>query len=70
MNNLNKNILALRNKYHLSQKEFGESVGVQRSAIASYETLGRTPKINTLILIADTYNITLDELIRGDIKEE
>lgn len=70
MINLSKNLIALREKNNLSQKEFADSIGVPRSTVASYENFHRIPKLNTLILIADTYGVTLDCLIRGSIKEE
>jgi transcriptional regulator with XRE-family HTH domain len=68
--NIGRNIATLRKNNHLSQEEFGRKLGVRRSTIAGYENMERTPNIRSLILIADTYNVTLDELIKGVIKEE
>lgn len=46
-----------------SQKEVAKELNIDRSQIASYET-GRTqPDIETLGLLADFYNVSLDWLI-------
>jgi len=56
---------ALRKKESLKQKDLAENLNVDRSAIANYERGDRTPSLETLINIANTFEVSLDYLIKG-----
>lgn len=52
----------LREKNNLTQKEFGEKVGVSAPTVVAYEQGKKKPSYETLILIANTFNVSLDWL--------
>ena len=56
---------ALRKKESLKQKDLADNLNVDRSAIANYERGDRTPSLETLIIIANTFEVSLDYLIKG-----
>ncbi len=51
-----------RNKNDMTQSELAEKLGVNQSMIALYESGNRTPSVDTLIMIADIFKCSLDEL--------
>lgn len=58
------NILSkLRKSKGLNQREFANSFGVSNGAVAMWETNKRQPDIDTLIKIANFYNVSLEYLI-------
>lgn len=64
-------ISALRKSKGLTQKELAELLYVSDKAVSRWECDQTTPDINLLPIIADIFEITTDELIRGGrIKSE
>lgn len=59
---------ALREEKHITQEELASYLGITRSAVAGYETKGKQPDFERLILIAKFFNVSIDYLISG--KEE
>ena len=58
----------LREQKGLTQLELSQELGVQRSAIAKWET-GRTfPRTELLLKLAQILNCTVDELLQGEKK--
>lgn len=57
---------ALREEKHITQEELASYLGITRSAVAGYETKGKQPDFERLILIAEFFNVTIDYLIRGN----
>lgn len=53
----------LREKNKLTQKEVAEKVNITQRAYAFYETGDREPSIDTLIKIANLYNVPIDILV-------
>ncbi len=53
----------LREQHRLSQKDLAAFLGVTRQAIASYELGKREPGFNTLIKLADYFNVSADYLL-------
>ncbi len=51
-----------RNKNDMTQTELADKLGVNQSMIALYESGNRTPSVDTLIMIANIFNCSLDEL--------
>ena len=65
-----KNLKKLRNDIGISQQQLAEIVMVSQQSINKYENHGVEPDIDTLIRIADYFNVSLDYLAgRTDIKE-
>lgn len=56
-------LLELRQQHNLTQKQLCESLNLGRSTYSYFETGSRTPDIDTLLLIARYYNITIEELV-------
>jgi len=56
----------LRQGEHLTQKELSDKLGIGRVNYTRYETNKARPDYETLILIVDFYNISLDELFDRD----
>ena len=55
-----------RKKRGLSQEELAEILNVSRQAITKWETDRGIPDIANLIRISEEFEISLDELIKGD----
>lgn len=54
-----------REKAGLTQREVAEKLGIVQSAISLWET-GRTyPKASLLVKVAELYNCSVDDLLRG-----
>lgn len=57
----------------LSQEELAEKVYVSRQTISNWETGKNYPDIHSLLLLSALFNVSLDQLIKGDfdmMKEE
>lgn len=62
-----------RTKMNLSQEELAEKVYVTRQTISNWENNKNYPDIHSLLLLSSLFDISLDQLIKGDInimKEE
>lgn len=53
----------LRKKANLTQKEMGEILGVNQRTYSNYELGDRDMSPETLIKLADFYNVTIDYLL-------
>ena len=56
----------LRIERGMSQEQLSAELGVSRQAISKWERGESTPDTNNLIALADIYDLTLDELVRGE----
>lgn len=56
-------ILELRKSLNLSQDEFAEKLLVTRQAVSRWENGDTTPNIDTLKLIAKTFDVSVDHLL-------
>ena len=52
-----------RLKLGLSQREVSEKLNIPQTTLFSYETDTNEPNIQTLIKLANFYNVSLDELV-------
>lgn len=52
---------------NLSQEDLAEKVYVTRQTISSWENSKSYPDIHSLLLLSSLFNISLDQLIKGDI---
>ncbi len=71
---LSNRIYELRTKKGLSQKELGAILGVSNKAVSKWETGTALPKTETLIKLAEVFEISTEELLNAvcqeDFKEE
>ena len=66
--NISKTIREQRNKLSLSQEELGEKIYVTRQTISSWENDKSYPDINSLILLSQVFDMTMDHLVKGDLE--
>lgn len=59
----NKILKKLRKNNKMTQKELADKIGVARTTLANYEQGTRFPDKETLLLIADFFNVSLDYLV-------
>lgn len=58
-----------RKELGISQDELAERIFVSRQSISNWENNKTYPDIHTLLLLAETFGVSLDELIKGDVEE-
>ena len=58
-----------RTELHLSQEEVAEKVYVTRQTISNWENEKSYPDIHSLLLLSSLFNVSLDQLIKGDIEK-
>lgn len=58
----------LRHESNLTQSELADRLNITRSALSLYELGKRTPDFNTLIKIADNFDVSIDFLLRRNEK--
>ena len=59
-------LLQYRKKHNLSQEELAAKIGVSRQAISKWERAEASPDTDNLILLAEIYGVSLDELLKGE----
>ena len=64
---LGKQIKKYRQDAQLSQEELACRVYVSRQTISNWENNKSYPDVNSLVLLSEIFNISLDKLIKGDI---
>ena len=65
---LNAQIKKYRTELNLSQEELAEKVYVTRQTISNWENEKSYPDIHSLLLLSSLFNVSLDQLIKGDIE--
>lgn len=63
-------LLQYRKKMNLSQEELAAKIGVSRQAVSKWERAEASPDTDNLILLADIYGVSLDELLKGEKETE
>ncbi len=66
---LGSNLADLRKRNGYSQEALAEKLNISRQAISKWERGESTPDTDTLILLSELYNVSLDELI-GNKKQQ
>ena len=66
--NIKEQLRKKRNENNITQEELAEMIFVSRQTISNWENGKSYPDIKSLILLCDIYNISLDKLVRGDVK--
>ena len=65
---LGKQIKMHRQEAELSQEELANRVYVSRQTISNWENDKSYPDVNSLVLLSEIFQISLDNLIKGDIE--
>lgn len=67
---MQNNLRALRKGKHLTQIGLQMETGIEQSLISKYESGERIPPTETLMLLADYFNVSMDYIMcRTDKKE-
>lgn len=66
---LGKQIKKYRNDLGISQDILAEKVYVSRQTISNWENDKSYPDVNSLLLLSEVFDVSIDILIKGDIKE-
>lgn len=61
------NLQTLRAQHKLSQEAVAEQLGVSRQSVSKWESGSAFPETETLITLCDRFEVTLDEMMRGDV---
>jgi len=59
-------LLQYRKKHNLSQEELANKIGVSRQAVSKWERAEASPDTDNLILLAEIYGVSLDELLKEE----
>ena len=65
---LSKQIKKYRKEQKLSQEDLAEKIHVTRHTISNWERDKNIPDVNSLILLSEIFNTSLDNLVKGDVK--
>lgn len=63
---LGERIRSLRMQKNLSQEELAEKLDVSRQSVSKWENDTATPDLDKLVKLSDLFEVTLDELVRGE----
>lgn len=64
---LGEQLKAYRQKVPLSQEKLANRVYVSRQTISNWENNKTYPDVNSLVLLSEVFQVSLDQLIKGDI---
>lgn len=65
---LGKQIKKYRKALSLSQDALAEKIFVSRQTISNWENDKSYPDINSLILLSEVFNTSIDNLVKGDVE--
>ena len=65
---LGKRIAEIRKEHNLTQEGLAEICSVTRQTISNWENGKSYPDLETLVLISDTFEVSLDVMLNGDKK--
>lgn len=69
MSIVSQNIKYLRRMNGLTQDQFARRIGIKRSLVGAYEEARANPPLDKLKTIANNFNISVDALIKQDIRK-
>ncbi|HFK2575400.1 helix-turn-helix domain-containing protein [Enterococcus faecalis] len=67
--NLNKQIKKYREEFNFSQEELAKKLFVSRQTISNWENERSYPDIHNLLLLSVLFDVSLDELVKGDVEK-
>ena len=66
---LGKQIKKYRTEANLSQEELADKIFVSRQTVSNWENDKNYPDIKSLVLLSEIFHLSLDNLIKGDLKK-
>lgn len=67
---MRNNLLILRKQKGITQIALQMATGIEQALISKYENGERTPPTETLIILADYYNVSMDYIMCRTTKPE
>lgn len=64
-----ENLQYLRKKKRITQEELADELQVSRQSVSKWETGEAYPETEKLIALCDKFDVTLDDLMRGDVRK-
>lgn len=65
---LGKQIKKYRHDFSLSQEDLAEKAYVSRQTISNWENDKSYPDVNSLVILSEVFNTSIDNLIKGDVE--
>lgn len=66
--NIGKQIQYFRKRDNMSQEALAEKIHVSRQSISNWENERNYPDIHNLLMMSILFNVSLDDLVKGDVK--
>ncbi len=66
--NLGSQIKKYRSELSMSQDELAEKIFVSRQSISNWENDKTYPDIKSLLLLSEVFQVSLDQLVKGDLE--
>ena len=66
--NIGKRIHEIRQQKNLTQEQLASNLAISRQAVSKWESGKAIPDIENLMYISNLYDVSLDELVKGDDK--
>ncbi len=64
---ISEKIKSARAKSGLTQEDVAESLEISRQTLSNWENAKTLPDISSVIKMSDLYQVSLDELLKGDV---
>ena len=68
--NFSEKLKEIRKKEGISQEQLAEKIGVTRQAITKWETGKGLPDVENMVIIAEIFKTTIDELLMNSVSKE
>lgn len=65
--NFGKNLQILRKMTNMTQEDLAEKMDISRQTVSKWELGAILPEIEKLVELCDTFNCSVDQLLRGDM---
>lgn len=65
---LHQQIKHYRTTLNLSQEELADKIFVTRQSVSNWETEKNYPDIHSLLLMSSLFNVSLDQIVKGDLE--
>ena len=62
---LGNRIQQLRKEHNMSQGDLADALDISRQSVSKWETDTATPDLDKLLKLSEIFDITLDELVKG-----
>jgi len=66
--NIGRQIQYFRKRDNMSQEKLAEKIHVSRQSISNWENERNYPDIHNLLMMSILFNVSLDDLVKGDVK--